>query len=72
MKMSEIREMTEVELVAKGRDLRRELFNLRLQKVAAQLEKPSRICDLRRDVARCETQLSKLRADKANATTVAE
>jgi len=70
--MSEIREMTEVELVAKSRDLRRELFNLRLQKVAAQLEKPSRICDLRHDVARCETQISKLRKDKANKTVVVD
>ena len=70
--MSVIKEMTEVELVAKSRDLRRELFNLRLQKVAAQLEKPSGIRDLRHDVARCETQISELRKNKANMAVVAE
>ena len=61
MKMSEINEMTEVELVAKSRDLRQELFRLRLQKVAANLERPSDIRAKRRDIARCETQLSILR-----------
>jgi len=61
MKMSEINEMTEVELVAKSRALRQELFRLRLQKVAANLERPSDIRAKRRDIARCETQLSILR-----------
>jgi len=54
-------EMTAQELVAKGRELRLELFNLRLQKATARLEKPHRIQQLRRDIARCETRLSSLR-----------
>jgi large subunit ribosomal protein L29 len=61
MKMSEIKEMTRAELLAKGRDLRAELFNLKLQKASSQLEKPSRLTNLRHDVARIETQLSALR-----------
>ena len=61
MKMSEIKEMTRAELLAKGRDLRAELFNLKLQKANSQLEKPSRLTNLRHDVARIETQLSVLR-----------
>ncbi len=61
MKMSEIKEMTRAELVAKGRDLRAELFNLKLQKASSQLEKPSRLRNLRHDIARVETQLSVLR-----------
>ncbi|MFT4586344.1 MAG: large subunit ribosomal protein L29 [Limisphaerales bacterium] len=61
MKMSEIKEMTRAELLAKGRDLRAELFNLKLQKASSQLEKPSRLTNLRHDVARIETQLSVLR-----------
>lgn len=59
--MSEIKEMTQAELLAKGRDLRAELFNLKLQKASSQLEKPSRLTNLRHDVARIETQLSVLR-----------
>lgn len=61
MKMSELKDMTLVELVAKGRDLRQEVFNLRLQQASAQLEKPGRLRTLRRDIARIETRLSQLR-----------
>lgn len=61
MKMSEIKDMTVAELLAKGRDLRQELFNLRLQQASAQLEKPARLRLLRRDIARIETRLSQLR-----------
>jgi large subunit ribosomal protein L29 len=65
MKMSEIRDATLVELSAKNRDLRQELFNLRLQQASAQLEKPARLRMLRRDIARVETQISKLRKPAA-------
>ncbi len=61
MKMSEIRDLTLVELTAKERDLRQELFNLRLQQASSQLEKSARLRTLRRDVARLETQMSVLR-----------
>jgi large subunit ribosomal protein L29 len=61
MKMTEIRDKTLVELQSTGRDLRQELFNLRLQKASAQLEKPARLRTLRKDIARVETQISLLR-----------
>jgi large subunit ribosomal protein L29 len=61
MKMSELKDLTEVELAAKSRDLRQELFNLRLQQASARLEKPARMRLLRRDIARVETRLSALR-----------
>ena len=61
MKMLELKDLTAVELTAKSRDLRRELFNLRLQQASAQLEKPARLRTLRRDVARVETRISQLR-----------
>ena len=60
MKMSEIKDLTLVELRAKSRDLRQELFNLRLQQASAQLEKTARLRLLRRDVARLETRISQL------------
>ncbi len=61
MKMSELKDMTMVELLAKGRDLRQEIFNLRLQQASAQLEKPARLRTLRRSIARIETRISQLR-----------
>lgn len=61
MKMSDIKDLTLTELSSKSRELRQELFNLRLQKASAQLEKPARLRILRRDVARIETQISVLK-----------
>ena len=57
MKAKEIRELTEAEAQSKLRDLRQELFNLRLQQQKARLERPSRIREVRRDMARIETVL---------------
>ena len=67
MKMSELKDFTPAELTAKSRDLRQELFNLRLQKASAQLEKPARLRLLRRDIARIETRISQLRHKTARA-----
>jgi large subunit ribosomal protein L29 len=61
MKYSELKETTVQELSAKGRDLRQEIFNLRLQQASSQLEKPGRLRTLRRDIARIETKISELR-----------
>lgn len=61
MKMTELKDLTDVELAAKSRDLRQELFNLRLQQASAQLEKASRMRVIRRDIARVETRRSSLR-----------
>jgi large subunit ribosomal protein L29 len=61
MKFAEFKDMTLVELSAKSRDLRQEMFNLRLQQASAQLEKPARLRTLRKDIARIETQISALR-----------
>jgi len=58
MKISEIQDLTVQELLTKGRDLRVELFNLRLQKASSQLEKSHRIRSIRRDIARIETMLT--------------
>jgi large subunit ribosomal protein L29 len=60
MKFAELKDMTLVELSAKGRDLRHEMFNLRLQQASAQLEKPARLRTLRKDIARIETRISAL------------
>ena len=59
MKMKELIELSTDELLTKRRDLRQESLHLRLQQQSGQLEQPSRLRLLRRDVARIETVLSK-------------
>ena len=65
MKMSDLKDRTLTELLAQARDMRQEMFNLRLQQASSQLEKPARLRTLRRDVARIETQLTMLRKKAA-------
>ena len=65
MDYSELKDLTLAELTAKGRDLRQEIFNLRLQQASSQLEKPARLRTLRRDIARIETRISQLRKKAA-------
>jgi large subunit ribosomal protein L29 len=65
MKKTNFKDLTIAELNAKGRDLRLEIFNLRLQQASSQLEKPSRLKQLRKDIARIETQISTLRRKAA-------
>ena len=60
MNISEIREKTRVELTAQGRELRMELFNLKLRKATSQLERPIRLRELRHDIARVETRVTQL------------
>jgi large subunit ribosomal protein L29 len=58
LKFKEIQEMSTEELLTKKRDLRQESLHLRLQQQSGQLEQPSRLRLLRRDVARVETVLT--------------
>jgi len=57
MKAKEIRELTLDELVAKGRELRGEAFNVRIKRATGQLENTAKAKQLRRDIARVETVL---------------
>lgn len=59
MKIKEIVEMSADELLTKRRDLRQERLHLRLQQQSGQLEQPSRLRLIRRDVARIETILTR-------------
>jgi len=58
MKTKEISELRLDELRGRKRELRHEIFNLRLQQQSGQLEKPSAIRTLRREAARVETFLT--------------
>ena len=56
-----------MELQVKGRELRLELFNLNLQKSMGTLEKSHRIGQIRKDIARVETMLTRIRNQPAQA-----
>ena len=57
MKVKEIRELTTEEFNKKLVETKEELFNLRFQQATGNLEKPSRLRELRHTVARMKTVL---------------
>ena len=64
MKVKEIRDLTTEQIVAKIKENKEELFNLRFQQATGNLEKPSRIRDLRHDIARLKTVLRERELNK--------
>jgi len=54
-KIEDLRAQTEDQLGEKLGNLKREAFNLRFQAATSQLEKPSRVREVRRDIARIKT-----------------
>ena len=57
VKNNEIRNLSNEEILAKIEEYKEELFNLRLSQATGNLEKPSRIRELRKLVARMKTIL---------------
>ncbi|MCI5552505.1 MAG: 50S ribosomal protein L29 [Tenericutes bacterium] len=57
MKNSEIRALTNEEIMNKIAEYKEELFNLRFSQATGNLEKPARINELRKLVARMKTIL---------------
>jgi large subunit ribosomal protein L29 len=55
MKIKELRESTVEELSTRRRELKQEALNLRIQQQSGQLENPSRLKTIRREIARIET-----------------
>ena len=58
MSNNEIRNLTTEEIITKIKESKEELFNLRFQQATGNLEKPSRIRELRHQVARLKTVLN--------------
>ena len=54
-KIEDLRTKTDDQLKADLSDLKREQFNLRFQAATSQLERPARIKEVRRDIARIKT-----------------
>ena len=57
MKAAEIRKLTAEDLQAKLKDARAELFNLRFQMATGQLENTARIKQVKKDIARIQTEM---------------
>jgi large subunit ribosomal protein L29 len=57
MDIKEIRELSLQEIAARKHELREESFHLRIQQQSGQLEKPSQLRAIRREIARLETVL---------------
>ena len=60
MKAKEIREMSAAELETKIAELKKDLFNLRLQHATNQLDNTNKISEVNRDIARVNTVLREL------------
>ena len=65
MKVNEIRNLTTDEIVAKIKESKEELFNLRFQQATGNLDKPSKIKELRHTVARLKTVLRERELEEA-------
>ena len=55
MKAQEIRDMSSEELVVKLGELKKDLFNLRLQHATNQLDNPMKIVEVKKEIARVKT-----------------
>ena len=64
-KIADLKVKTDDQLVEELVNLKREQFNLRFQAATSQLEKPARIQQVRRDIARIKTLQTQRSADSA-------
>jgi large subunit ribosomal protein L29 len=66
LKIEEIRGLKEADLGRKAEELRRERFQLRVQQQTGQLEKPNRLREIRRTLARIETAKTEVKLASAS------
>ena len=62
MKAREVRDLSADEQAQKLAETEKELFNLRIQQAAGQLEKPDRLRAVRRGIARIKTVMNEAKA----------
>jgi large subunit ribosomal protein L29 len=62
MKARDVRDLSAEEQAQKLAEAEKELFNLRIQRAAGQLEKPDRLRQVRRDIARIKTVINQAKA----------
>ncbi len=66
MKASELREKTAQELNSSLEELFKEQFNLRMQKGTGQMSRPSRMNEVRKEIARIKTVLNEQKPSDAS------
>jgi len=66
MKISEVNTLSDSELRTRALELKQEKLNLRIQQQGGRLERPSRLTEIRKTLARIETILSRRRLEQAN------
>lgn len=64
METKEIRKLSTEDIIKKIEDHKEELFNLRFKAATGDLEKPSRIHELRKEVARMKTIIRERELEK--------
>lgn len=64
MKLEELRKLSTEELQKKIKENKEELFNLRFQQATGNLEKPSRLRDLSKQVAKMKTIIRERELEK--------
>tara|TARA_B100000424_G_C22718094_1_gene390270 strand:- start:238 stop:429 length:192 start_codon:yes stop_codon:yes gene_type:complete len=57
MKIKEIKKLTKDEIIRNIEKLKKDLFNLRFQKINSQISNPSKIGETRKTIARLKTTL---------------
>ena len=66
MNVKELRDKTPVELEEQLKKLKEELFNLRFQHAINQLDNPTRIAAVKKDIARVKTLLREIEINGAD------
>lgn len=64
MKANELKELSTSEMIAKEKEFKDELFNLRFQLATGQLENTSRLKEVRKSIARIKTALRQAELQK--------
>ena len=64
MKIKELSDLTEDDLIAKEKQLKKDLFDMESQRQMGRVEKPASFRNLRRDIARILTLLNGRRSQK--------
>ncbi|MFQ5789911.1 MAG: 50S ribosomal protein L29 [Acidobacteriota bacterium] len=61
MKAEKLREMGDEELETKKNELHEQLFRMRIQKATGQLDRPGKLREMKKDLARVKTILTERR-----------
>jgi large subunit ribosomal protein L29 len=65
MKIADVLALSNEELQSRAQELRHEKLNLRIQQQGGRIERPSRLREIRKTLARIETVLTRRRAEQA-------